>query len=334
MVFSQWIVERMFKYLFIICFMLMGSMQVYAYEPQFHRQLSQEAVRQYNSCVPGDKFLSKNSADFVKFSRLEDNVLHNPKRSREWHFFNINSDLGLSEEGARISLNTRFNELRQILDGILENPVLEKFERNRLYKILGRMSHYVQDVSVPANVIPIYHRAGKQDKFEAFPVDIKSQQEYFDRNKDAICVEVKTAPVDDLYPLLESISRRTLMAAEQETFVLLSEKTRQQVPWSLYWTEHKECRSRTKANFKDYGLFGNRFGEEKVVDRCDPDDGPSPFLAYCKSGSCKVDKASFKEFAARRHLAAIVATQKMLYFINMKLKKRQAEDSPTFSIER
>lgn len=333
----------------LFCFSLfcvLFSSTIWAYEPGIHATISAEAMRQYRLCVPDDTRIEARAKLFIESSRREDNVLHNPNRSREWHFFSVRGDLGRSEEGVRISLNTRFDELLKVMARYLENPLIEDYELGKLYETLGRLVHYVQDVTVPANVIPIYHSSGKPDLFSGYGFDKNASQSYFANNQQSICAEVnKTitlAKADklpdakvDLYALLKSLSLRTLTASEHETFVLNTGKKQKQLAWSLFWLEHKQCRKRTKNRFKDYGLFGNRFGLQKLKDRCDPDEGASALLKYCKDlANCNVDKNSYVEFAARRHLEAVIASQQILLYLKNLLDRRQAENTDTFIIER
>lgn len=316
---------------FWLFFWMTGWVQ--AYEPHLHEQLSVEAVRQYQECFSDDKLLARYKSEFIKYSKLEDNVIHNPNRAREWHFFSIKGDLGYIGQGVKVSLNSRFAELQQNLVKFLKQPDLTEFEYLKIYETLGRLSHYVQDVTVPANVIPIYHWIGKKDKFSNYAFDFKTARQYFPANRNAICTDVKNSNVKDLFELLRSIARRTLFASEKES-LKLSGKNQKTLNWSVFWIENPRCRVWVKRPFKDYGVFGNRFGDTNITDRCDSDEGQSPLLVYCRNGACKVDESSYKEFAARRHLEATVATQNLLYYLYLKLQSRQKENSATFQIER
>jgi len=312
---------------FAVCWLSTGK--ALAYEPNLHSQLSAEALRQYQQCNPSDAWSVKYRDLFVQYSKLEDSILHNPNRGRQWHFYSPKGDLGLSESGAQISLNTRFYELLDAADRMLKNPFLQEFEFKKLYETMGRLSHYVQDVTVPANVIPIYHWSGQRDRFQSYSFKPATASGVFEQNRDSICKAVLQEGAQ-LETLLAETARQTLVAAEKESLSVIVGKTQQVFTWSLFWSEHHQCHQREKEKFKDYGLFGNRFGLTQMKDRCDPDDGPSPILQFCKETECKVTKSQYDEFSSRRHMAAITATQKLLFYLHTKIRQRLEKQVPQF----
>jgi hypothetical protein len=105
------------------------------------------------------------------FSGLED---ESPliKRYFNWHFYDAYKDeasaMGRSITGARKSLHHIFNERA---DSLIE--ALKKKQKDNTYEYTGRLLHYIQDMTVPVHVAPIYHYKylwfDKSDYFDEMP---------------------------------------------------------------------------------------------------------------------------------------------------------------------
>lgn len=284
-----------------------------ANDPGIHHQISTEAVRQYESCFPNKALSEKARGNFVNYSAWEDSTLHNPLRFRQWHFFSPTGDLGRSQGGSRISMDKRFKTLEKKL-----HKEIAKQKIKQAYESLGRITHYLQDVTSPAHVMPIYHWSGQKDAFDSYPFDTAAAATYFDANKHKVCAAVASSPQNTLFPVLKETAQHTIEAAHNAP-LKIANGTTDKATWGLFWKEDETCRRSVKPKFKDYGPFDNSFGDTTIVDRCDLGDKPSPYTQYCGGHECRIDQAVYQEFAAARHRDAIMASLKALYYVNSKL---------------
>jgi len=156
------------NYKLIILFVILNSVNSFGYEPdKGHEPLINTALKVYSECVTEpnliyginerkriiqgdlamDKGLKFNLIDWI--SLREEGVFTKKRRIFNWHFYNPErisySKVGLIEQ----SHSRLWGDL---IKGINKNNK----EYNKLL-FLGGIIHLIEDLTVPAHVIPVYH---------------------------------------------------------------------------------------------------------------------------------------------------------------------------------
>lgn len=142
--------------MFLIGHFLTGN--AYAISPDNHQLVTKVAMIAYKNCTIQLGImdsLTEGLDTIVELSGLED---ESPliKRYFNWHFYDAYKDeasaMGRSFTGARKSLHHIYNERS---DSLIE--ALKKNQKDDVYEYTGRLIHYIQDMTVPVHVAPIYH---------------------------------------------------------------------------------------------------------------------------------------------------------------------------------
>jgi len=292
-----------------------------AYEPATHYRFTVEAISQFKECFPNNKFILKGRNRIADYTEHEDSILHNFWRFGQWHFFSPKGDLGRSGLGFRISMDYRFHYLEKKLEKLISKDSLRKFDWSEIHETIGRLIHYVQDVTAPPHVMPIYHWSGKKDLFDGYPFDASKVANLFKQNKVKVCSDISTSNYPDLFSLLVQAAKNTKRVAVKEP-LRISGSHNSDATWGLFWKEDKNCKDIVKEKFKDYGPLGNNYGNNHIWDRCDLPEGYSPLYKYCGGESCIIDKTAYVNFAQRRHQEAVNLTMKALYYLKLKLEEK------------
>jgi len=183
-------------------------------------------------------------------------------RANNWHFFDPN--VGTKDEiksedtffGTKNrSLHVRFNALIDELQAAIQQG--EK--RRDIYKIIGRILHYIEDMGVPAHTIPIYHASpewylkplfwlsGEEilpDGFDSFvaPVDLLAEKKF----------------MNDIYSITPSSGSDVKKQMNAELTGLAND-TRKQVAsdarWGHFWS--LQAADPGRQGFKIYGEYGH-----------------------------------------------------------------------------
>lgn len=152
-------------YLIIILFL---SQSVYGYEPQtVHKPLALSALKIYSKCFPDKKlFVSEESRLRVlegdvamdeglgwsigdRVSLKDESVFFVAKRTVNWHFFNPSR-----ADYARIGFIDQSHQ--RLWDGLHKGFISNEKPYNKLL-FVGGLFHFVEDFTVPAHVVPVYH---------------------------------------------------------------------------------------------------------------------------------------------------------------------------------
>ncbi len=166
----------------------------FAYNAEPHEILSDIAVHHFNTCAttlgPSSglkalegvgKEISDTEPDqesalaLIEGSSAEDEVDWR-KRVEIWHFYDPTrrlGDLSITKGRAFVretTLHERFNELEIFTR---QKMGIHGIDSAYLYRSLGRMVHYIQDVSVPAHIVPVFHPTPKygKDKLDGYDID-------------------------------------------------------------------------------------------------------------------------------------------------------------------
>ncbi|WP_221740596.1 hypothetical protein [Achromobacter denitrificans] len=139
-----------------------------AFDAEMHPAYTKQAVTAYRHCGGGT--LSEQQAEaYADGTEAEDsNLVTLGQRAANWHFHNRDGKL---QDGWFVnrSLDVIFAKRNDELEALL---TARKLDTEKIYKQAGRVLHYIQDMSVPAHVVPVYHAKlpllGGGDPFDAY----------------------------------------------------------------------------------------------------------------------------------------------------------------------
>jgi len=274
-----------------------------------HENLTKLAVEQYNRCQSTkDKKVTEADEGFIVAGNLGEDNQPVLDRAKLWHFYKHERELDeagskgmpqfLRDKVEATSFNAYFD---QMVDGEL-NGLLQKEPQNSgfIYKKLGQTIHYIQDVSVPAHVIPIFHpvfsssHLPKGDTFDKFDVDISTK----DLGCDALAADSNSVS-------LQQIMKENVAATER------SLANNQATDWSCFWDGAID----PTTGFGHYGESGNTFGPKSWFFYWEKDR-----TYTCKGKIFKIEKRIFTEFAKKRQIAAIEATMRAIATVQLQLR--------------
>lgn len=244
-----------------------------------HTQITKTAFEELNSC--GFTF-TQQFEDEVILSNLEQDLNLFKKWTRASHYFNPYKALNMRRDDASVSISE--SESTLAMDGLTPS---------KQAAALGSAIHYLQDMAVPAHVIPITHTSFS-DGFEDLDVSVSTFE------SDHCHSLFKKALASSLFEILQTTSIQTLHAVSHEVAITLDGQAIP-VKWNeAFWKEG------SGNDFGDYGTFGNQFGT-------------SQFIFYTSSGmthSVQVLNEKYTQFKAQQLRAAVTATQMaLLWFL-------------------
>ena len=264
---------------------LMGyAAELYGYDSNIHQQLTFLAAKQYSKCAEAQPNLYRPSALDVRYL-VRANIAQADAgfftRMFRWNYYTPDPQ---DQKDVLWVIETRFQShyrslLRQIELG-------EKAE-DRL-KAVGRVISYLQDVTSPPRVVPVFTgrwwRFSFSDRFDRFPIDADAIDE---RLVDS-CELLGLEPAD-FESLLNTIAKTTIVAVREKI-------AGYPVTWEAFWSFGRQV-----GEFGEYGIAGNQFGKR------------SSFRCADKERCLLLeDDPLYQEFALQRHLEAVQATMKAL----------------------
>ena len=264
------------------CVAVFGSVAVVAYEGDIHQRLTFIAAKQFNECMQtesGQRLSALDTRYLVKanVAQADGNVF---SRMFRWSYYNRDDQTSRTFLGV---LDTRFHNRFVELIGRLDGSR----SRHRELQTLGRIINFIQDVTSPAHVVPVYTgrwwRFSQGDRFDRFAIDE-------DRITEAIstsCSYLQSAP-GSYQTALVDVATDTLTAVQGPIFGFPS-------TWEAYWQLAED-----PDEFGEYGVAGNQFGQRTQF--------------RCGEERCLLlkDDPLYQDFAASRHVAAVVATMQVM----------------------
>lgn len=255
------------RMILLISLMLVSS--AHAYSPGAHRLIVKAAVQEYNFCLDvlkseKQRMIKSEVSTIALYNKFED---INPfNRLKHWHFFSPTKDLG-----PVASLKKRYVEVEA------------KLPKRNLYKVLGSLSHYIQDVTNPAHVAPVYHGLGDGLDF----YDYKNHWPDFITKEECLTIaeRAQSHQGKSSFALIQRLAEETL-AKMQEKVMVVSATHQGFFSWEEAFWSTKFGPTSKQAGFGEYGFLGNDFG---------------------KTGSA-VDEATTVKFAKDRIRAALNGT--------------------------
>jgi hypothetical protein len=253
------------------------------YESAVHQAFTFLAAKQFNRCIENTPVapLTPLQVRYIARSNVAQSEVNPFVRMFRWSYYDRSEE---AERTAFWLIDTRFH-------GQFNERVrrLEKAQDEvAAYKEFGRIVSFLQQVTSPPRVVPVYTgrfwRLSFSDRFDSFPVDELALNQAV--AQDCSFLE---AVKEDYHAILSTTARDTLAAVVEPISGM-------PVSWQVFWTLADEQRS-----FGEYGSAGNNFGR-KVEFRC----GDERCLLL-------KDDPLYREFALARHLQAVRATMAAMY---------------------
>ena len=140
----------------VTCDLFPGTAQ--AVHPDKHMVITRLAFSEYQDCLRTlsvEDTLSRGIGSIAEHSGLED-ISPILERFFNWHFYDAYRDtdaaMGSTMLGSRKSLHHIYDErIAALLDAVNQS------DEDSYYEYTGRILHFIQDMTVPAHVAPIYH---------------------------------------------------------------------------------------------------------------------------------------------------------------------------------
>ena len=278
--------------------LLLLALDASAYNGTFHQQLTFIAARQFNNCAHVSPEVERLSALDTRFiaranvSQAESNVF---TRMFRWNYYNRDDQTGRSALGM---IETRFHaHFEAIVDDTRWSD-----DRQRRLKNLGRILNYVQDMSSPARVVPVYTgrwwRFSVGDRFDRYPLDA----EVVEQAVEDLCADVLNT-AGSFQDVLDDVATQTIKAVKAPIYGFPT-------TWEAYWQFAKE-----DDEFGEYGPAGNAFGERTRF-RCGEEE------------RCLVlkDDPLYRDFATARHISAVIASIRAIAL--MQLSEAERDQGP------
>ncbi|CAM3778089.1 hypothetical protein [Parendozoicomonas haliclonae] len=288
-----------------------ASSSTLAYEPEKHHTLAGYSVDLFNACALTLSFESRitlsDKATIQRYDAGEDNFLSKlPRRTFNWHFYNQNKE----PEQKHGLINRSMTGLLASLDhNIVHTRTFDP-------KLAGSALHFIEDVTVPAHVMPVFHgpvlpllMGGATGHYK--PGNIHDQIDGWKIDSNRIEKELSALGIDPLQcqALFEqqNVSDNPTLTRVQQTATQTLDAVNQpiaecQTPWRWFWDV-------------DYGntyFTGYRYDWD---DNSDATFGETSTL----ENSCSVKRDDYNDFVFERHLQAIKAgTAFLAYFSQIK----------------
>ncbi|MEM7099226.1 MAG: hypothetical protein AAF541_13270 [Pseudomonadota bacterium] len=276
---------------------------VYGYDGDLHQRLTFIAAKQFNECVqdlPGVDRLSALDTRYIVKANVAQSDGNVFSRMFRWSYYNRDDQTSKTFLGL---LDTRFHNRFKELIGRLDGSR----SRQRELQTLGRLTSFIQDVTSPAHVVPVYTgrwwRFSASDRFDRFEVD----EDRVARAVAGTCSYV-TAPPDQFETVLIDAATETLTAVQGPIFGFPT-------TWEAYWKL-----AENPDDFGEYGVAGNQFGQRTQF-RCSGEE------------RCLLlkDDPLYGDFATARHVAAVLGSmQAFMLFqqLQSQTKKPAQPDQP------
>ncbi len=270
----------------LLSLMLVWPVAALAYPDDVHQEMTFLAARLLNQCLIADGQAPLSALQVRHIAQANTQMADRSLfvRMFRWNYFASVPGAGRTLFGL---VDTRF-------EGHFEE-LATAFgaggqDRSKLRK-LGRMVFYLQRMTTPQRVVPVFSerfwRLSFADRFDEWPLD----HAHLSVSAAGQCEPLLAAGPTPA-ALLQTVVADTLDG-------IRSPISGMPVTWEVFWQLPKQA-----GAFGDYGVAGNRFGEEIEFD-CDASE-PCVLLRH---------DPLYREFADARHTVAIRATMQALMWL-------------------
>ena len=277
----------------------------FAYERDVHQQITFIAAKQMSRCeslpdlAPDVRLSALDTRYIVKanVAQAGSNVF---VRMFRWNYYNPMGDevkpvLGIIDT----RFDTHFNVLLEELS--------ESDQRQQRLSMFGRILSYVQDVTSPAKVVPVFTgrwwRFSFSDRFDKFPVDVTRLEKALGN----YCADLEPhyrLDKADIANAMNTLVRRTAVETLRNVEMNIDGFP---ITWASYWQPAKN-----EKEFGAYGIAGNNFGVRAVF-ACG--DGEQCLLLK--------DDPLYQDFAHIQHLIAVRVTIQAMFLMQYQEQARQ-----------
>ena len=252
-----------------------------AYEGPLHQELTFIAAKHFNNCA-SDAALPRLTPLQVRYiakanvRQTEANIF---RRMTRWNYYDR------EEQRPRSMLWFIQTRMHQHFNRLVDELGAAEALADR-YSGLGRIVNYVQDMTSPAHVVPVFTarwwRWDISDRFDRHPVDAEAVSAAVGDD----CADL-VANADGWDGLLAVTADRTLAAVREQIAGL-------PVTWQVFW------RIGDPGGFGGYGGAGNNFGRSAEFD-CGGTSRAERCVLLARD-------PLYEAFAADRHVDAVRAT--------------------------
>lgn len=287
--------------------LLIAAMPAFGYESAVHQQLTFLAAKQLSRCDQTSELQPLSALDTryvvrANIAQADRNVFW---RMFRWNYYNRDAAQSRAALGL---IDTRFHDHFNGLNRELE----QTSDRQKRLKTFGRLLSYLQDVTSPPRVVPVFTsrwwRFSFFDRFDRFNVDVERlERTLASRCPDLVAFDEVLQSPDDrpgLQQLLEATAQETIGSVRAPIEGLPTQ-------WTAFW------QFGAADEFGNYGPAGNKFGERTSF-RCGED-------------TCLLleDDPLYQDFAHQRHTSAVMATMRamllMQHYDNYAAKLQQVQ---------
>lgn len=262
-----------------------------AYRAQTLQDLTFLAAKRFNRCVEGTpvpRLSALQVRNLVRgnLAEADSSWFRNAMR---WRFYDR------SEQDARRvlwSIDTRFHDR---FDAVAERVLADDTPDSDRYGALGVVIHYLQAVTIPANVVPIFHprpwRWPAGDRFSQYPLNVDE----FAGELGDLCPEVLSTPGDENFQTLLDRTAAATMAAIRAPIADMD------ATWQTFFREGEP------GQFGSYGAAGNSFGRAARFP--------------CGDDECLLldDDPIYREFARIQHRLALIGSMRSMLVLQRRL---------------
>jgi len=262
------------------------SAPVFAYGGDAHQQLMFHAAKQYNECVKDtpERRLSALQVRYAARAAVAQAEASFVRRMFRWGFYERDVQAPKSTLWVvETRMHEHFEELTRELDAADSDA--------KMFSVAGRIAAYVQDVTSPVRVVPIYTarfwRFNTSDRFDNYDLAESAIEDALG----AACDVLANESPESFAAILKATADRSLRAVVDPIPGMPS-------TWQAFWRLAQD-----PTDFGEYGAAGNRFGA-KTSFRCG--DERCVLLS---------DDPLYEEFALARHVDAVLGTMRVLHVL-------------------
>lgn len=271
---------------------LLAPTPALAYRDDTLQELTFLAAKRFNRCVEGTEVPRLSALQVRNLVRGDLSEAGGAWRHfTNWTFY----DRGQQDPRRLLwSIDTRLHErFQEVVDAVFADDT-RTADR---YMHLGEVIQYIQTVTIPADVVPIFHprpwRWPSGDRFSQYPVDA----EELSADLGNLCPELLATPADESFETLLDRTAAATMAAIRAPIADMN------ASWNVFWQEDEPGR------FGSYGPAGNNFGKAARFP--------------CGEDSCVLldDDPIYREFALTQHRLAVLGTMRAVLVLQRHLAK-------------
>jgi hypothetical protein len=233
------------KQFIFVTFIAFFSQNSWAYHLSDHSTLTMDAINEFNHCFPG--IINSSDADILRSSNLNEDLNLFRKEFIYSHYYNPTKKLQMWRKDSMERVTDLQNNLSQPTnDGMtLRSDILVR---------IGHIIHHIQDMTVPAHVIPITH--ANNDGFEIFSVQGPI-------SSDLSCTDIETLSEGDSEKILLETASMTMIELNAFTAIAIKKGTVENDSVVLggvdFWIAAEN------QSFGSYGVLGNSYGDNEIA---------------------------------------------------------------------